>query len=147
MVRMVNVLQGLDDKIVMKLETRQIMQTRVPLTMKKMRTKDNWKEGEEPWQWHVECFKETCKDLDDCEEGSVSGRREWLELFLDGFMNELLKGYKPPTDGHEVHSYRHAFIHRRFEELGLPQEEWAKAEAVAALETAPVQQTLATAQA
>ena len=147
MVRMVNVLQGLDDKIVMKLETRQIMQTRVPLTMKKMRTKGNWKEGEEPWQWHVECFKETCKDLDDCEEGSISGRREWLELFLDGFMDELLKGYQPPTDGHEVHSYRHAFIHQRFEELGLPQEEWAKAEAVAALETAPVQQTLATAQA
>ncbi len=62
-------------------------------------------------------------------------------------MNELLKGYEPPVDEHEVHSHRHAFIQRRFEELGLPQEEWAKAEAVAALETAPLQQTLALEQA
>ena len=137
MVRMVNVLQGLDDKIIMKLETRQIMQTRVPLTMKKMRTTGGWTEGEEPWEWYRDCFKETCKDLDDCEEHMESARMEWLMPFLDGLLDELKKGYEAPQE--ETNSLlsmqNQEFIRKRFDELGLPKEDWAIAAAVAELGT------------
>ena len=135
MVRMVNVLQGLDDKIIMKLETRQIMQTRVPLTMKKMRKAGNWIEGEEPWEWYRDCYKETCKDLDDCDEHMESARMEWLSPFLEGLFEELKKGYEPSQSDTEtlLSIQKQEFIKRRFHELDLPKEDWAIAAVVAEL--------------
>ncbi len=154
MVRMVNVLQGLDENIIMRLLPRQIMQQRVPLTMRKKREKGGWEEGQEPWQWSRDCFVETCKDLDDCEERDAMRRREWLDPFYEGFVDELVKGYEPlpeSTDSEgeqkamvpiETHDAQYAkilehktkFVQQRFKDLTLPNEKWAKAETIARLE-------------
>jgi hypothetical protein len=126
MVRMVNVLLGLDENVVLRLLPRQILQQRVPLTMRKLREKGGWAEGMEPWEWSRDCFVETCKDLDDCEEKDPSGRREWLETFYEGFVDQLIDGFNGSQSG-EQH------VEARFTDLGLPDEQWAKRETISRL--------------
>ena len=57
--------------------------------------------------------------------------------FLDGLLDELKKGYEAPQE--ETNSLlsmqNQEFIRKRFDELGLPKEDWAIAAAVAELGT------------
>ena len=131
MVRMANVLIGIDENVVLRLETNQIMGTRIPLTMKNMRKKGGWKEGEEPWEWSRDCFLETIKDLDDCDEKDYERRKPWLEPFFEGFAEELVKmedgfptiNYKSPTD---VDKFVDMFVIGRFKTFNIPMTEyWA----------------------
>jgi hypothetical protein len=114
MVRMCNVLLGLDENIQMRLNPSEILQARVPQTMKAKREAGRWKEGEEPWQWSRDCFIETVKDLDECEVYVITTRQQWLTPFLDGFEEEVLRECE---DEKAVRS--------RWKELGLPEEQWA----------------------
>jgi hypothetical protein len=114
MVRLCNVLVGLDENIQMRLNPSEILQARVPQTMKAKRDAGGWKEGEEPWQWSRDCFIETVKDLDECEVYVITTRQQWLTPFLDGFEEEVVCECE---DEKAVRS--------RWKELGLPDEPWA----------------------
>ncbi len=114
MVRLCNVLMGLDENIKMQLNSSEILQARVPQTMKTKREAGGWKEGEEPWQWSRDCFIETVKDLNECEEYKLLTRQQWLTHFLEGFEDELVK------DSKDDDSLKH-----QWKEWGLPYEPWA----------------------
>lgn len=112
--RMINVFVGLDERIVMKLESSQILQARVPLIMKQAREKGGWREGDEPWEWSRDCFNEVCKTLTECDERTIQKRREWLDPFFEGFVEAVLE------NGCTKSNVRHRWI-----SLGIEQEQWA----------------------
>ncbi len=114
MVRLCNVLLGLDENIQMRLNPSEILQARVPQTMKIKREAGGWKEGEEPWQWSRDCFIETVKDLDECEVEVMTTRQQWLTPFLESFEEVLIRDCEE-----EEH------IRKRWKEWGLPEEPWA----------------------
>ncbi len=114
MVRLCNVLLGLDENIQMRLNPSEILQARVPQTMKTKREAGGWKEGEEPWQWSRDCFIETVKDLDECEVEAITTRQQWLTPFLEGFEEDLIKDCEEEEQ-----------VRVRWNEWGLPEEPWA----------------------
>lgn len=96
MVRMANVLIGLDENVVLKLDPQQILQVRVPRIMIEIRKKGAdgtpYKEGEEPWQWARDCFIAVMKELTELEITVPSRREDWLLPFYEGFIEELMEG-------------------------------------------------------
>lgn len=124
MVRMTNVLVGLDENIKMQLNPSEILQARIPATMKSKREAGNWREGYEPWQWFRDCFVETAKDLDDCDVNASSEREKWLEPFFSRFIDDLIEGCNTQED-----------VTNRWKEWGLPNEGWAQSRILNNLKT------------
>lgn len=116
-VRLSNVLLGLDDNVQMQLNASQILQARIPQTMASKRKAGSWKEGEEPWEWSRDCFIETAKDLDECDVYTILERQKWLLPFLEGFEDELLKDCHTRED-----------VAARWKNWKLPDEPWALAQ-------------------
>jgi hypothetical protein len=113
-VRMCNVLVGLDEQIVVQLKPSEILQARISKLMEVKRKLGNWTAGHEPVEWSRGCFIDAAKELDECEVYAETERKVWLDPFLYGFMDDIVEGCTSEKD-----------VEQRWAEWNLPNERWA----------------------
>jgi len=90
MVRMANVLIGFDDNCVMALRPAQVIQARIPATMKRLRDAAGLTEGAEPWVFWRDCVIQTWEDMEEVDM-SASERAQWLTPLIDPTLDDLCK--------------------------------------------------------
>lgn len=92
MVRMSNVLVGFDENCTMRLRPGQILQARIPATMKRLREAERppLMEGSEPWTFWRDCVVQTWVDMEDVEMPHEE-RAEWLTPIMSPMMGELCR--------------------------------------------------------
>lgn len=89
MVRMSNVLIGFDENCIMRVRPAQILQARIPATMKRLRSSD-MTEGSEPWTFWRDCVVQTWDDMEDVEMPQKE-RGEWLTPLISPMLEDLCK--------------------------------------------------------
>lgn len=89
MVRMANVLIGFDENCVMRLRPAQILQARIPATMKRLRSADML-EGSEPWTFWRDCVVQTWTDMEDVDMPQDE-RDAWLTPLISPMLDELCR--------------------------------------------------------
>lgn len=88
MVRMANVLVGFDENIVMQLRPTQIIQARIPATMKRLRDALDSPAGEEPWTYWRDCTVQTWTDMEEVDM-DVAEREVWLTPLIEPMLDFL----------------------------------------------------------
>lgn len=92
MVRMSNVLVGFDENCTMRLRPSQILQARIPATMKRLREAVTpvMLEGHEPWTFWRDCLTQTWSDMEDVEMPHDE-RAEWLTPLISPMLEDLCR--------------------------------------------------------
>jgi hypothetical protein len=107
MVRLVNIFIGFDDNIQMVLNDKEILQSRIPATLKRALHELHLTEGNETLEYWIKVYKETIQDLKELEVGvrnitSYNGSpptkstdyeewQPWLEDFSETILDLIVK--------------------------------------------------------
>jgi hypothetical protein len=89
MVRLCNIFIGFDENINIELRPNDILQSRVPATMTRVRKEMNLSEDAElPKEYWIKCLKETENDLKEVKLDEIQWK-DWLEPIFDPLASEL----------------------------------------------------------
>ena len=126
MTRLTNVFIGFDENVQMKLNPNEVLQSRIPATITKLRKEMNQKEGSESMDMWVAVYKETCKDLEELEVGknSVGGWdynewQPWLESLIEDVLEDIWKKKSLNTVTHSQRSEMDETLRQYLTDAGL----------------------------
>jgi len=83
--RLANVLLGFDENIVLKLEPRQIIQSRIPATLSRIRKEKGYTDGQEPIFYWLYVLNQTWEDMDEVEM-PIAERATWVEALCESLV-------------------------------------------------------------
>ena len=83
--RLANVLLGFDENIVLKLEPHQIIQSRIPATLNRIRKEKGYTDGAEPIFYWLYVLNQTWEDMDEVEM-PIGERSSWLEALCESLV-------------------------------------------------------------
>jgi hypothetical protein len=127
MVRLCNIFIGFDENITIELRPNDILQSRIPATMTRVRKEMNLKEDDElPTEYWIKCFKETENDLKEVGLDEFSWK-DWLEPIFQPMAPELRLKLEKEL-GKKWQSEEVFKIKKIFEEFGISFAQWMRAE-------------------
>jgi hypothetical protein len=123
MVRLCNIFIGFDENIKIELRPNDILQSRVPATMARVRKEMKLSEDADlPTEYWIKCFKETENDLKEVKLDEIQWR-DWLEPIFDPIAPELLTKLKNDL-GDKWPTQEMSKIRNVFTEFGVSYNQW-----------------------
>jgi hypothetical protein len=123
MVRLCNIFIGFDENIKIELRPNDILQSRIPATMARVRKDMNLKDDDElPTAYWVKCLKETENDLKEVGLDNLSWR-DWLLPMFEPIAQELSEKLEKDL-GKKWQSEEVFKIKKVFEEFGVSFAQW-----------------------